>query len=185
MAQNVLFEELLVVLLENEVSFEFLLEDRLNEEDPNLFYANNCLSYPCIILDNGIEEFAESFWLLWKRNHDLVIFADFGPYLASKVSSHLLIAWVSHISGAVIEHLAIEAVDRITFWECFVNQEVVIIGVSPLESFLGDHLELLELLNKPVLDAMHELLNTFLENVKQDIWCYLEAPLFEPLGKPE
>jgi hypothetical protein len=50
---------------------------------------------------------------------------------------------------------------------------------------LGDHLELLELLNKPVLDAMHELLNTFLENIKQDIWCNLEAPLFEPLGKPE
>jgi len=63
-AQDVLLEELLVVLLENEVAFEFLLEDRLNEEDPNLFYANYCLSNPCIILDNGIEEFAESFWLL-------------------------------------------------------------------------------------------------------------------------
>ena len=85
----------------------------------------------------------------------------------------------------MIEHLAIEAVERITFGECFVNQEVVIIGVSPLEPFLGDHLELLELLNQPVLDAVHELLNTFLENVKQDIWCYLEAPLFEPLGEPE
>jgi len=32
---------------------------------------------------------------------------------------------------------------------------------------------------------MHELLNTFLENVKQDIWCYLEAPLFESFGEPE
>lgn len=85
----------------------------------------------------------------------------------------------------MIEHLAIEAVERITFGECFVNQEVVIIGVPPLKPFLGDHLELLELFNQPVLDAMHELLNTFLENVKQDIWCYLEAPLFEPLGEPE
>jgi hypothetical protein len=85
----------------------------------------------------------------------------------------------------VIEHLAIEAVERITFGESFVNQEVVIIGVSPLEPFLGDHLELLKLLNQPVLDAMHELLNTFLENVKQDIWCYLEAPFFESFGKPE
>jgi hypothetical protein len=63
-AQDVLFEELLVVLLENEVAFEFLLEDRLNEEDPDLFYANYCLSNPSIILDDGIEEFAKSFWLL-------------------------------------------------------------------------------------------------------------------------
>ena len=63
-AQDVLLEELLVVLLENEVAFEFLLEDGFNEEDPNLFYANHCLSDPCIILDNGIEEFAESFRLL-------------------------------------------------------------------------------------------------------------------------
>ena len=140
MAQDVLFEEFLVVLLENKVAFELLLEDGFNEEDPNLFYANYCLSNPCIVLDNGIEEFAESFRLLWKRNHDLVVFADFGPYLASEVCPHLLIARVSHISGAVIEHLAVEAVERITFGECFVNQEVVIIGVSPLEPFLRDHL---------------------------------------------
>ena len=64
MAQDVLFEELLVVLLENEVAFEFLLEYRLNKEDPNLLYANYCLSHPCVILDNGIEEFAVGFRLL-------------------------------------------------------------------------------------------------------------------------
>ena len=85
----------------------------------------------------------------------------------------------------MIEHLAIKAVERITFGECLVNQKVVIIGVSPLESFLGDHLQLLELLNQPVLDAMHEFLDTFLENVKQDIWRHLEAPLFEFFGEPE
>ena len=32
---------------------------------------------------------------------------------------------------------------------------------------------------------MHELFNTFLENVKQDIGCYLEAPLFKSLGEPQ
>ena len=64
MAQDVLFEELLVVLLENKVAFEFLLEDGFDEEDPNFFYANYCLSNPCIVLDNGIKEFAESFRLL-------------------------------------------------------------------------------------------------------------------------
>lgn len=79
----------------------------------------------------------------------------------------------------MIEHLAIEPVERITFGKSFVNQEIVIVRVPSLKLFLSYHLQVLELIYQTVSDAMHKFLDAFLENIEQDIWCDLEAPLFE------
>lgn len=166
MTKDVLFEKLLMVLLKDQVAFKFLLKDRLNKKHPNLFYSNDRLPDSGIVLDDSVEKFAECFRFLVERDHYLVVFTDFGPYLSSQIRAYLLIARVSHISGAVIEHLAIEAVERITFRKGFINQEIVIIGVPSLELLLCNHLEVLELIDQSVSDAMHKLFDAFLEDVE-------------------
>ena len=66
MPQDVLLEDLLVILLEDQVSLELLLKHRLNQKDPYLLDADDGLSDSSVVLDNSVEELPEGFGFLSK-----------------------------------------------------------------------------------------------------------------------
>ena len=55
MPKDVLFEELFMVLLEDQVALQFLLEHGLYQKDPYLLDADDSLPDACVVLDYRIE----------------------------------------------------------------------------------------------------------------------------------
>lgn len=60
LAEYVLFEELFVNLLKDQVSLKFLLKNRLDQEHPDLLNANDSLSHTGVVLNNSVEKLPES-----------------------------------------------------------------------------------------------------------------------------
>lgn len=108
------------------------MEDRLNQEDPDLFNADDGLPDASVVLDDSVENLAEGFGFVGQRNYHLVVLADLLPYLPSQVRSNLLVPTVSHVTRRLSEHLVVERVNRVVLRKSLVNEEVVVVRITPL-----------------------------------------------------
>jgi len=185
MSEYILLEELFVELFENEVALEFLLEDGLNEEDPDLLNADDGLSHASVVLDDSVENLAEGLGFVRKRNDHLVVLANFLPYLPPQVRTHLLVPTVCHVARRLRKHLIVERVHRVVLRKGLVNQEVVVVRITPLQLLLSYHLHLLQFVNQSVTNPVHELLDVFFKNTEKQVRRDLETPLLQSLRQPQ
>jgi hypothetical protein len=83
--KDLLLEDSLVKLLENQVAFQLLLEQRFNQEDPNLLNFKNCLSNSRIESDYEIKDPSEALWFLVKGGYCFIALSHLPPYPAPQL----------------------------------------------------------------------------------------------------